>query len=172
MPDLFVAEGYLESCRAWQEAINRQPTLEERVAASEEAQIKLGDETPHGVNRVIVHGDEALFVPDGSDPDDERIRPLVRISNIATRGWLARPSVVQSGENVSLAWPVLNPSVIRIGEEATTLTEAMDIQVDEDGSMIPLHQRIKRTLHFPVSFIKTTMPYDDRLIIPSTIPTN
>jgi len=172
MAEIYVAEGYLESCLGWQELISAQPTPDAQDAAGDEAQRKLAKETPHGVRKIIVRGEEALFAPDGSDPDAEQIWPLVRFSGIATRGWLDAPSLIRSGDDLSLAWPILNPSVIRLEDEVGSLPDAMDRQADENGFMITLHERLRRTLHFPVRFIEATMPYDDRLIIPSAIPTD
>lgn len=163
MAEMFVAEGLLETCRAWQEVINSQETVEAKDEAGAEAQKKLREETFEGTRKVIVRGETALFVPDGSDHLEEEIWPVVQFSRIATRGWLGRPNYVRLGENSTLTLPIHDPSVIgladEIGEMPVMTAEQATDGIDSDLYLVQLDRPLKRTLHFPVGLIDYALCY-------------
>lgn len=163
MANMYIANNYLESCKGWQEVINAQASAEAQMEAATAAQKALGKETFYDCRHVIVRGEVALFVPDNSDPLEEQVWPLVQFDQIATRGWLGRPSLVKIKSNTSLTWPIFDPSVIGLRDELGYFNEVAEPLDEDDLDSTPypiaLDKPLRRTLHFPVSLINYALCY-------------
>ena len=167
MAQMFVAEGFLETCRGLQEIIDAQDSREDQNAAGLEAVQQIGSKTPFETRMVILGGEAALALPDKTDPLEEQIRPVVQYGQLITRGRFGRPNFIRLKDEAFLAWSIYDPSIIGPVGEFDVAVEPEESEEQDLSSRLPVDTVLRRTLHFPVSLIDYVMCYDDRLCIPS-----
>lgn len=160
MSDIAVAHDYLEACKTWQTIINAEGTMDGKQAAGRAALEGLKNQTFHDTRRVIVGGEAALYLPDGTSGLEEQIWPLMQFGEVVTRGWLGRLNFVALGKEAFLDWAIYDPSVIGpISQEEIDGTTPDDPAAAEILHALKIDQTQKRALHFPVGLINFAICY-------------
>lgn len=160
MSALVVASNHLEACRAWQEIIAAQSTVQAKDAAGSEAVHALKDQTHLGTRKLIVAGDVSMFFPDGIDRSEEETRPVIQFGETKAQGWLGRPGYKRIGQQAFIDWVLYNPHVLGPAEDVLHNTDAQSLLEDELQYRLPLDQQLRRPLHFPVGLINYALCYD------------
>lgn len=161
MTELSYARNYLEECQGWQKAINSEPTLAGKNIAIQTAFHTLKGRTFHNAHKrnVIVQGDTALQIPDGTSSVEERIYPVIRYGKVLTEGWLGRLYCVNMKEPI-LTWPIYAPRVLGPVDEEFITPEIDDADAEQLLFRLPIDRPLSRPLHFPVSLIDFAICHD------------
>ena len=158
MGELVVMGDYLQACQGWQGVINAESTIAGKNAAGDEAVRTMSGRTFHDDRRVIVAGEAAIYLPDGSSDLEEKIWPYMQFGELKTSGWLGRLNYIQMREEAFLAWGIYDPRVL--GPTQEEVIEPTEFATDKDPAYyLPIDKPLKRTLHFPVGLINYALPY-------------
>lgn len=157
MAEIPTATNYLEACQAWQEVINAQQSIEDKNAAGDEALRHLSGQTFQGTRQVVVDGETALYLPDGTSPE-EQVWPFMQFERIISRGWLGRLNYVRMREEAVITWALYDPSVV--GPVQEEQIDPGDTDSAEPLYQLPIDQPTRRALHFPVGLINYAICYD------------
>lgn len=159
MSEFKVALDYLEACQAWQEVISAQPTVETKDAAGDEARKSLMWHSFHDTRNIIIGGEAALYIPDGTADLEEKVWPYVQFGELVTAGWLGRTYYMRLREEATLIWPVYEPRVLGPSEEINGAPTDDETNKDEPSYRLLINEPLKRTLHFPVGLINYALCY-------------
>lgn len=159
MSELAVAHDYLEACQFWQEILNAQESVAEKMQAGREAMSSLSDQTFYDTRKVIVGADAAMFLKDGVTGLDQEIWPNVQFGEMKTRGWLGRLTTFGLKNQVFIAWTLYEPVVLGPAKEIEVSQEETGSDIN-DSYRLPLNTQLRRPLHFPVGLINYAICYE------------
>jgi hypothetical protein len=159
MSETEFTENYLADCRIWQKMISAQPTMEAKNHVGKEAFRALRNRTFNNSRHVIVRGDVALQIPDGTNQLEQRLWPILQYGEVQTRGWLGRLYCVPMKDDMVLTWPIYDARVLGPIEEDYITPGSSELDADRPEFRLPIDEPLRRALHFPVGLIDYAISY-------------